>query len=65
MSPRTIGSIALLFAITVAFIATASTDALARTPAGMTRLHHHHHHHHHHRTVHHSGQVRHGDMKGH
>lgn len=62
MSSRTIGSITLMFVIAIAFIATAATDALARTPAGMTRLHHHHHHH---KTVHHSGQVRHGDQMPH
>jgi hypothetical protein len=58
MSPRTFGSIAALFVIGMACIATVSTPAFARAPAGTTRLHHHHHHH---RGVHHSGQVQHGN----
>ena len=57
MSLRTIGSIAALFVIGTACVATVPTDALARAPAGTLRLHHHHHP----RGIHHSGQVRHGN----
>jgi len=56
MSLRTIGYITALFVIGMTYVATVSTDALARVPAGMTGLKHHHTHH---RTVHHSGQVQH------
>ncbi len=53
MSLRTIGSVAALLVIGAIYLATTS-DALARVPAGTTRLHHHHHHH---NTIHHSGQA--------
>ncbi len=53
MSLRTVGSIAIVFVIGVVYLATFS-DALARVPAGTTRLTHHHKHH---PKVHHSGQA--------
>jgi hypothetical protein len=56
MSLRIIVSIAASFIIGIAFIATFSTDALAKAPAGLTRINPHHVHHG--NTVHRSGQVR-------
>jgi len=55
MSLRTIVSIAASFIIGIAFIATFSTDALAKAPAGTTRINPHHVHHG--NKVHHSGQA--------
>jgi len=55
MSLRTIVSIAASFIIAIAFIATFSSDALAKTPAGTTRINPHHVHHG--NRVHHSGQT--------
>jgi hypothetical protein len=53
MSLRTIGSVAAVFVIGVTYLATVS-DALARAPAGTTRVGPHHKHH---PKVHHSGQA--------
>jgi len=60
MSLRTHILIAAAVIIGMASIAVASSVALARAPAGTTRLHHHHHH----QGVHHSGQVQHQPQSG-